>query len=183
VACLLAIIVAVSWCVHWLAGDAFPHLWRLLAVKLSTVVVVALVVAATTHNSHKAYTKALDGLASRQRSAAIDASGRGAVPTDAAVRDAAIRVGEVRLAAARRWRRIWLILACVFGLGLAFEATGPFSTGPSSALAPTPDQWLAVGLMFCAAVAAWYVSRRTEQRLVTLRAPTDIGKMALGGAG
>lgn len=161
-----------------LAGQANPHPWRAVVVTAAVAVFVGVVAAATTHRSHQAYANVLNELESPHRSAAIDASRTGPVPTDAGVRDTAIRLGELHLRAAQRGKRIWLIVACFFGLALTSETLWGDPFPPRQKL----FYLIVVALALCAMGWAWYSSRRVQHRLEMLRS-ADFHNAAIGGAG
>jgi hypothetical protein len=128
-----AILVAAGWCAHGLAADPHESWWFTLAGHGTSIVILGLLVAAFTGNSHRVYANALAGLDSAQRSAAIDASFRGPIPVDVRVRDAAIRVAGRRLQTARLWRTPGLLLLCLgghFAGGVDSGATGKIFLGP-----------------------------------------------------
>jgi hypothetical protein len=161
---VLALVVVEGLCAHGVA--AHPHRsWLVaLAERVAVIVIVSLLLAASTTNSHRAYTNAVAGLDSEQRSAAIAASVRGAVPADAPVRDAAIRIARARRVSAVRWRPL-----LTAGLGLvAFDlVVDPWLIGSKSA------SWTDLVFILCFAAGAWYVSLSAGRRLQTLSHAVD----------
>jgi hypothetical protein len=165
------VLEAVYWCAGWIGGyhladnpqNTYHNVLLTFAVQAAGVVIFGLLVAASTLNSHQAYTNALAGLDPAQRSAAIDASFRGPVPVDAPVRDAAIRVAWRRLYVARFWRVMWLVL---LGLILLAADVGlALGTWPSYW---GPDDWVNFAVIPGFTIAAWYVSLSVKHRLQTL---------------
>jgi hypothetical protein len=179
---IAAVVFAVAVCVRWLAGVGYADSWEAIARLGAGAVIFGLVAATTTRGRHKAYISALDGLSSRDRSAAIDASSHGSAPADARVRDAAIRVGEIRLAGAHRWKRIWLFLMFLAVLSLVLNAVGPFLEGGSWTPTDPASAAIVAALCLCATVSAWYRSRRVSHRIKMLRG-ADFGEAAVGSAG
>jgi hypothetical protein len=154
--------------IRWLTGESSFHPSRTIAVGAAVAVFVGLVAAAATHRRHRAYTKALDGLPPPDRSVAIDASWHGPVPAGARVRDAAIRIGEIRVAAAQRSKRIWLYVTVFLGLAVALDVGSKYLFEPVSNR-DLPFYGTLIALTTCAAVSACYASRRTQHRLVVLK--------------
>jgi hypothetical protein len=165
---VVAVAYAVTAGVRWLAGEPPTHPWRTIAAATAAAAIVGLVAAATTHRRHQAYTKTLDGVPAPERSAAIDASWHGPIPADARVRDAAIRVGEIRVAAAQRAKRIWLYLTAFLGLAVALDVGSKYLFEPVSNR-DLPFSGTLIALTSCAAVLAFYTSRRTQHRLEVLK--------------
>jgi hypothetical protein len=157
---VLALVVVEGLCAHGLA--AYPHRsWLVaLAERVAVIVIVSLLLAASTVNSHRAYTNAVAGLDSEQRSAAIAASVRGAVPADAPVRDAAIRIARARRVSAVRWRP-WL--TAWLGLAALDLVLSRWLTGEKSS-----TDWTDLVVILCFAAGAWYVSLSVERRLKAL---------------
>ncbi len=183
VAGIVAILGSAVWCAEWLAGEAQWPGWLAFAQQFVGFAFLALLVAAFTGNSHRAYTYALAGLDPAQRSAAVDASFDGAVPVDAPVRDAAIRITERRLRLDRFWRWIWLFWLCTGILGLV---TWIFRS-EVSLWRQTPawdlGTWVSFAIFLGVAVAAWHASINAKHRLQTLRQTTDLDATAMGDAG
>jgi hypothetical protein len=156
-----------------------PHFdpLRVVVVTAAVALLVGVVVAAMTQKSHQAYVNILNKLESPHRPAAVGASRGGPVPADAGVRNAAIRVGELRLRTAQRCKRIWLIVACFFGLALT---SGPLWGDPFP-----PRQklfhWVVIALAVWAMGSAWYSSRRVQHRLEVLRS-ADLHNAPIGEA-
>jgi Protein of unknown function (DUF2510) len=165
-----ALFDAVYDCANWLGGyhiadDPYHNVFT-LAGHVAGIAIFGLLVAAFTSNSHLAYTYALAGLDPAQRSAAVDASFRGPVPTDAPIRDAAIRVAGRRLQSARLWRVLWLVvLICAHVFSPVWEFV--WKTGTYDDL--HPGDWISFALVLCLTVAAWYVSISAKHRLQMLR--------------
>lgn len=178
---------ALDWSVRGLAVD--PHeSWLVpLAGYVAGSVIVGFLAAVFTDNSHRTFVYTLAGLDHAQRSAAVDASFRGPVPVDAAVRDAAIRVAQRRLRSVLSWRALWLVLFClaVLSAGARQARAVIFGTRPPSGW--NTHDWisLAVGLavVLCFTVAAWYVSLSVKHRLQTLSQTSDLSANAMGDAG
>ena len=181
-ACVLAAVIAVIECGSWLAGQPVQNPWRTIATISALAVPFAVVMAAATDPVHRAYTKALEGLPSRDGSAAIVAIWRGPIPTDPRVRDAAIRVGEIRIDEARRFnrflRRFARFATAGFGLivgwgaiELLLGATGiaePFRRGDLNLLVPA-------AVFFVWGLWTLYAPRRIERRIEVLRRAPDFG--------
>jgi hypothetical protein len=99
-----------SWYVRGLLMVSHGRSSFTIAGSVAAVMILGLLLAAATVRAHAAYTKALAGLDSSQRSAAVGASLRGPVPADPRVRDAAIRIDERVVSSAHKWQKIYLIL-------------------------------------------------------------------------
>jgi Protein of unknown function (DUF2510) len=175
VAGVCAIAAAVSWCASWLAGGAqWPRL-SAFAGQVAGIIIFGLVVAALTGNSHRAYTYALAGLDPAQRSAAVDASVGGAVPVDAPVRDAAIRITERRLRLARFWRVMWLIGVGMGVLSLVIWIFRSELSWWNQTPAWHPGDWINFAISLGFAVGAWYASISAKHRLQMLRQTSATG--------
>ncbi len=155
-----ALVVALSWCEHGLAGDPQQSWSFTLTSHVANVVIFGLVVAAFTSAAHSAYAYALAGLDSAHRSAAINASFRGPVPVDASVRDAAIRIAWRRLQSARSWRVLLGLLVLFEGLALAL---GKWPSGWDL------EDWIDFAAFLVIAVGAWFLSQSLKHRIQMLR--------------
>jgi hypothetical protein len=162
-AAALAVVVAAGWWAHGLA--AYPHhSWLFsLAQRLAVIVTAALLVAALTSRSHRAYTNALVRVDPARRSAAIGASARGPVPADEATRKAAIRIAGVRLRSARRWRVWFSVLLSLAVLRVALDWSSDWKG----------DDWVDYAVILGLAAGTWYVSLSAGRRLQTLRQAVD----------
>jgi hypothetical protein len=176
-----AILNTAGWCADGLAAGAYQSWFSTLAWHVASIVIFGLVVAAFTSNAHRAYTNALACLDPAQRSAAIDASFRGPFPVDAPVRDAAIRVGQLRLESARFWRVMWLVLLCWVVGWQALFAIGPHFWNRFWN-EWDPDHLTGFAVCLFATVAAWYVSLSVMHRLQTLRRTGDFDVKSMGEA-
>jgi hypothetical protein len=156
---VLALVVVKGLCAHGLAD--YPHRsWLVaLAERVAVIVIVSLLLAASTINSHRAYTNAVAGLDSEQRSAAIAASVHGAVPADAPVRDAAIRIAGERRASSLRWRPWSTVL---LGLAAFDLVVDPWLIGSKSI------KWTDLVFILCFAAGTWCVSLSARRRVQTL---------------
>jgi hypothetical protein len=158
------IVRTASWCLRGLLLDSHGRSSFAIAGSVAAVVILGLLLAAVTIRSHAAYTEALAGLDSSQRSAAVGASLRGPVPADPRVRDAAIRVAERVASSAHAWRRRYLILLAlvVLGVGLRLAMDGwPIRWDQ--------DDWILGALFIGAAAVSWWRSISARNRLQVLR--------------
>lgn len=169
VAGVFAVLGIVSWCANWMAGDAkWPGL-PAFAGQVVGFAIFSLLVAACTGSSHRAFTYSLAGLDPAQRSATVHASFGGAVPVDARVRDAAIRVTERRLRLARFWRVIWLIPVGSYVLSLVIWMLRSQVRFWSQASGFSAGDWFTFAVVLCFTVAAWHAAISAKHRLQTLR--------------
>lgn len=120
----------------------------------------------------RSYAAALAGLSWPQRQQAVRALRRGGVPTDPAVRTAAVRVGELFVASTRPRSRLqassgwwvpglWLVLALLEVVGGDMRRAVLWAG-------------LAVVTVILSA-QSWYRRRRIQDRLELLRSPADPG--------
>jgi hypothetical protein len=119
---ILAVVVGAGWCARGLPADPEESWQFALAKPVAGIVIFGLLAAAFTSNLHTLLTRALAGLDPAQRSAAVDASLRGAVPEDAHVRDAAIRIAEARILSAQPWQIVFIFILLGAGVAVATEA-------------------------------------------------------------
>ena len=159
-AAVYAVLVVSRWCARGLAADSHQRWLSTLPGQVASMVLFGVLMAAFTSISHKAYANALAGLDAAQRSAASDASFRGAVPVDAPVRDAAIWIAGRRLQSARSWRLLLGLVVLGPGSGLAL------GTWPSLW---HPEEWINFAVILGITVAAWYLSLTLKHRLRLLR--------------
>ncbi len=173
---VLAILEAVGWFVSWLGGEhvtvnpyhnVYTFAWHVVGLLIGGVLV-----AAFTNTSNGILKAAVAGLDPAQRSAAVDASFRGPVPANSAVRGAAIQVGQRRLGSAMLWSRMWLVL---LGFAVVSAGAGLARTVIFGASAPTvwsPHNWVSfafgLAVFLCLTVAAWRVPGSIKHCLQTL---------------
>lgn len=148
-----------AWWVRWLAWSLFTALvlgitWGLSFPNFRSVwgvgylagggLAVGAVIAALQEPKHRAYTAALAGLSSRQRSLAVRSLAGGDVPTDPAILHAAMEVAGVAAAGRSPGRGMWalrlvvlalLAVFVVFQIGSGEVAQGVVWAGLASVLA------------------------------------------------